>query len=168
MKDHITGKPVQDIGAEANRQAVEKILLEKKGFQASDITVDAPIRLTVAGEPYRSTVDLVVSVDGTRLMAIKCAAGSLGSREREIVSAARLLDSHQIPFAVASDGRDAVVLDTLTGKKIAEGMDAIPSKSHLASYLKTHEPVVFPVKKREREKLVFRTYDVENVNRAGR
>jgi Type I restriction enzyme R protein N terminus (HSDR_N) len=164
INDRITGKSVPDIGAEANRQAMERILTEEKGYLSSDIEVDAPLSFTVAGESYRSSVDLVVSVAGTRAMVIKCAAGSLGSREREIVSAGRLLDTYQIPLAVVSDGVDAVVLDTPTGKKRGEGMVAVPCKGELEEYMKRHERVAYPEKKREREQLVFRTYDMENVN----
>jgi hypothetical protein len=97
-------------------------------------------------------------------MAVKCAAGSLGSREREIVAAARLLDSYQIPIAVVTDGMHAIVLDAVTGKKIGEGMDAIPSKEQAEALLSVSPPLAFPANKREREQLVFRTYDLENVN----
>lgn len=164
ITDYVTGRDVPDVGAEGNRQAVEKLLVTRKGYEKADVEVDVGITFTVAGEAYRSRVDLVVSVDGRRAMVIKCAAGSLGSREREVVAAARLLDACQIPFAAASDGVTAVVLDTFSGKKLGEGIDAIPSKADLGAYLKKNAPVPFPEKKRAREKLVFRTYDVENVN----
>ena len=78
LVDFITGETVPDTGAEANRQVIEQLLVNAKGFDKKDIEVDADIRLTIAGEPYRSQVDLVISVDETRFMTIKCAAGSLG------------------------------------------------------------------------------------------
>ncbi len=166
ITDFVTGREVPNVGAEENRQAVEKLLVKEKGYLKEDIKVDVDIAITVAGEPYRSQVDLVVSADGgqTRFMVIKCAAGSLGSREREIVAAARLLDEYQIPFAVVSDGQTAIVLDTLTGKKTGEGLDAIPSKGEALTQLKSYTPVGFPKERLEREKLIFRTYDIENVN----
>jgi len=97
-------------------------------------------------------------------MAIKCAAGSLGSREREIVAAARLLKDYQIPFAVVSDGQTAIVLDTVSGKKTGEGMAAIPSKEAAGRMLDSCQPISLPADRREREKLIFRTYDSDNVN----
>ncbi|MFH0725850.1 MAG: type I restriction enzyme HsdR N-terminal domain-containing protein [Pseudomonadota bacterium] len=162
--DFITGREVPDVGAEANRQTIEKQLVEEKGYLKADIEVDVDMAITVAGEPYRSQIDLVVTVDGHRIMAVKCAAGSLGSREREILAAARLLDSCQIPLAVVTDGIHAIVLDTVSGKKIGEGMTAIPSKEKARDLLAASTPLAFPEKKREREMLVFRTYDLENVN----
>jgi hypothetical protein len=166
ITDFVTGREVPNVGAEENRQAVEKYLIDKKGYQKEDIQVDFDIAITVAGEPYHSQVDLVVSADGgkTSFMAIKCAAGSLGSREREIVAAARLLDEYQIPWAMVSDGKKAIVLDTVTGKKIGDGLDVIPAKGEALGQLKSYTPLVFPEERREREKLIFRTYDIENVN----
>jgi hypothetical protein len=166
IADFVTGREVPNVGAEENRQAVEKLLVEEKGYLKEDIKVDVDIAITVAGQPYRSQVDLVVSADGgqTRFMAIKCAAGSLGSREREIVAAARLLSEYQIPCAVVSDGKTAIVMDAVSGKKIGDGLDAIPSKQEAIIQLKSYTSPAFPEERREREKLIFRTYDIENVN----
>jgi pyruvate/2-oxoacid:ferredoxin oxidoreductase alpha subunit len=98
-------------------------------------------------------------------MAIKCAAGSLGSREREILAAARIADTYQIPFALVTDGKTAVLLDTLSSKKIGEGLDMIPSKQELSAYAKNAALVPLPAERRRREKLIFRSYDSMNVNR---
>lgn len=164
--DFITGREQPNVGAEENRQAIERFLVNSKGYSKEDIEVDADIGLTIAGEPYRSQVDLVISPDAgkTRFMAVKCAAGSLGSREREIVAAARLLDDYQIPVAVVSDGKTAIVMDTVTGKKMAQGLDAIPSKEEALRQLSSTEFLPLPEKRREREQLIFRTYDSDNVN----
>jgi hypothetical protein len=166
ITDFISGKEIPNVGAEENRQQVAQFLVAEKGFSKEDIEVDVDIEMTVAGETYRSQIDLVVSVDGgsTRFMAIKCAAASLGSREREILAAARLLCENQLPFAVVSDGKTAIVLDTLSGKKLGEGLNAIPSKDEIREKLKTMQLWPFPKEKLEREKLVFRSYDSMNVN----
>ena len=164
--DYVTGKEVPNVGAEENRQQVAKFLVAEKGFSKGDIEVDVDIEMTVAGEIYRSQIDLVVSIDGgsTRFMAIKCAAASLGSREREILAAARLLDENQLPCSVVSDGKTAIVLDTVSGKKLGEGLNAIPSKGEVREKLKILHQRPFPKEKLEREKLIFRSYDSMNVN----
>jgi hypothetical protein len=166
ITDFITGKEIPNVGAEENRQMVARFLVDEKGFSKEDIEVDVDIEMTVAGEPYRSQIDLVVSVDGgaTRFMAIKCAAASLGSREREILAAARLLDENQLPYSVVSDGKTAIVLDTVSGRKLGEGLPAILSKAEAREKLKTLQLRPFPKDKREREKLIFRSYDSMNVN----
>ena len=165
LVDFITGRPVPNIGAEENRQAVERYLVEQKGYDRQDIEVEVPIEMKIAGEIYRSTVDLVVSVGHRRMMAFKCAAGSLGSCEREILAAARLLDRYQIPWAAASDGRAAVVLETISGHRIGESLEAIPAKTALEAQLMSLEFKGLPEERRLREQLIFRTYDRENVNR---
>ena len=166
ITDYLTGREIPNIGAEENRQAVVQFLVEAKGYSKDDITADVNIEIMVAGKLYRSQVDLVVTAGHAkkRIMVFKCAAGSLGSREREIVAAARLLDNYQIPLAVVSDGKTAIVLDTNAGKKIGEGMDAIPAKDAVIKNLDSYRFAAFPSERLEREKLIFRTYDSENVN----
>lgn len=166
ITDFITGKKIPNVGAEDNRQMVERFLVAEKGYSKADIAVDVDIEITVAGETYRSQIDLVVSVDGgiTPFMAIKCAAASLGSREREILAAARLLDENPLPFSVVSDGKTAIVLDTITGRKLGEGLNTIPTREAAREKLKTIKRMPLAKEKLEREKLIFRSYDRMNVN----
>jgi hypothetical protein len=171
IEDFVTGRDVPEIGAESNRQAVERLLVVEKGYTKEDIEVDAEIEFEVGKERYASQVDLVVSVDAgtTCLMAIKCVPGSLGSYERETLAAARLLNPrYQIPFAVVSDGKTAVVLDSTSGKKIGEGLAAIPEKNVARNTLKTMTLIACPTERIERERLIFRTYNCEYVNVARR
>jgi len=162
--DFITGKEIPDVGPEANRQRVERVLVEQKGYAKEDIEVDVPLEIEIGGKDYRSSVDLVVSLDGKRLMAVKCVAGSLGSREREIIAASRLLNKYQIPFSVASDGKSAIVLDTVSGKKMGERLNAIPSKEEIKKSSAATQLEPLPQKRLEKEKLIFRSYDSMNVN----
>jgi hypothetical protein len=168
LMDFVTGRQVPNIGAEENRQAVERYLVERKGYDRQDIEVEVPIEMNIAGEIYRSAVDLVVSVGRRRVMAFKCAAGSLGSCEREILAAARLLDRYQIPWSAASDGRTALVLETVSGRRIGESLEALPAKTALAEQLASLEFKALPAERRLREQLIFRTYDRESVNQARR
>lgn len=166
--DFITGKPVSNVGAEANRQQVERYLVEKKGYRREDVKVDAPIDVEIDGEVYRSSVDLIVQLEGRSIMAVKCAAGSLGSREREVVSAARLFGTSPLPVAVVSDGSNAIVLNAATGKKTGNGLAAIPNRSEAVDLaLAAPLPPVAP-NRLARERLVFRSYDSMNVNVRGR
>lgn len=168
ISDYITGERVPMVGSEENRQLVEKLLVDEKGFKREDVAVDVPISFEVAGEIYRSTVDLVVSVAGRPLMVIKCAAGSLGSREREAVSAARLLAPAPLPLAAVSDGRTATVLDAVSGKILGEGLDAIYARSELVSIYASVSTAPLAAARLEKEKLVFRSYDSMNINVARR
>lgn len=162
--DYITGQPVSDIGVEAIRQAMERYLVVQKGYAKSDIEVDAEIKIEISGDIYKSQLDLLVSAGGWRFMVIKCAAGSLESRQREVLSAARVLDSCQIPLSVVTDGKTTVIYDTVSGKKNAEGLTAIPSRSEAIDKLAAYQPVAVSKERLEKEKIIFRSYDSMNVN----
>jgi hypothetical protein len=162
--DYITGQIVPNIGVEAIRQEMERYIVAQKGYAKSDIEVDAEINIDISGDIYRSQLDLVVSAGGRRFMVIKCAAGSLESRQREVLSAARVLEMTQIPYAVATDGKTAVIYDTVSGKKIAEGLAAIPSQLEALEKLTAYQPADLSKERLEKEKIIFRSYDSMNVN----
>ncbi|MGB9500181.1 MAG: type I restriction enzyme HsdR N-terminal domain-containing protein [Dissulfuribacterales bacterium] len=164
LVDYITGKTLPNIGVEEIRQDIERFLVEKKGYQKSDITVNFDVEIDIAGSIYQSQLDLVVSVDDKRFMVIKCAAGSLESRRREVLSAARIADACQIPYAVASDGKTAVIYDTISGKKTGASLSRIPSRKEATETLSKLKPLEISKKRREKEKLIFRSYDSMNVN----
>ncbi len=168
VTDFVTARRLPDIGAEQNRQTLERHLVENKGYRKADIEVDVPIAVTVKGERYASKVDLVVSVEGRRLMAIKCAAGSLDSREREIVAAARLLEDSPLPWAAVSDGRTAIVWATRTGRKLGQGLGMIAPRDVLARSAPEPDPPPLTARQHQKESLIFRSYDSMNINIARR
>ena len=165
LKDFITGREIPHAGAEANRQALERVLVNEKGYDKPDILVDDPVEITVNGEPYCSVADLALCVGGKRIMVIKCAAGSLFSWEREILAAARLMAAYQIPLCAVSDGKDAVVFDTVSGKQIGEGLAALPSRQEAESFLSKTTLQPLPPARREKTAWIFRSYDSMKVNR---
>jgi len=162
--DFITGKTVPNIGVEEIRQEVERFLVEEKGYKKEDIGVDVDIGIEVNGEQYQSKLDLVISISGKMFMIVKCAAGSLESREREVVSAARIFGPFQIPYAVSSNGNNAVIYNTITGKKEAEGLQRILSRQKALLFLENQKPKKISEKRLEKEKIIFRSYDTMNVN----
>ena len=164
LRDFITGKEIPNIGSEENRQMVERLLVENKGYSKKDIEVDADIALSIEGKPYESKVDLIVSMQTQRVMAFKCAAGSLNSCEREIIAAARLMDDYQIPLAVVSDGTNAIVWDTITGECLGKDIGAIPTKKQLTEKWNHLKFRSLPESRARREALIFRTYDMEYIN----
>ncbi len=165
INDYITGRPVPDTGAEANRQAIERLLVETKGFEKNDIRVDEPIKVRFKGEDYCSTLDLIVFFKQRPVMAFKCVAGAIHSYEREILAGARLVYDIQIPYAVSCDGMDAVILDTLTGRKIGQGLDAVFNKKSIEESFSSLSFTRFPDTKKEREMIVFRSFNMDKINR---
>ena len=166
IKDYLTGKPIPDVGAESHRQAVLRYLVEEKRYRREALWVDAPIHTAIGGRPYHARIDLIVKAAAplTPFMAFKCCAGSLGSREREILAAARIFGEIPIPFSVVTDGQEAIILETLTGKTTARGLSTLPSPQEAARQLARLSLTPYAKDRREREKLIFRTYDQDNVN----
>ena len=163
LTDYITGKTIPDVGAEGSRQRFEKYLVEARGFDKSEVTVDHPITVTFKGEAYHSTVDLVVFCNEKPLMTVRCIAGSLASFEREALAAARLLYDEQVPFSVSTNGEDALIREVVSGKPYGKvsGLDAIPTREEGEAYLSTYRYPPFPSEKKEREMIIFRSYDME-------
>jgi hypothetical protein len=164
IEDFVTGRQTPLIGSEANRQEVEKFLVEKKGYAREEITVDQDLILTVGGEPYRSQIDLLIRVEGRPLMAVKCAAGSLDSRQREIVAVCRIAEARTIPLAVVSDGKKARIMDAVTGERISDRLEDLAARAEAVSLLDRGSEKPLEGEKIEREKRIFRTYDMEDIN----
>lgn len=164
LVDFITGRRAPDIGAESHRQKVERFLVMDRGFDKTDITVDAEIEVVFPEETYRSQLDLVVSVDGRPVMVIKCVAGSLESRQKEVVSAARIFRPGPILHAVVADGETAVIYDVKTGKKIGEGLKEVLDKNAARSAAMHARPIDIPEFRLEKERIIFRSYDAMNIH----
>jgi len=135
------------------------LLLAEKGYLPEDIRKGVQFEVVLGQESVRSGLDLVVLMDGHAAMVIKCAAGSLSSRERHVVAAARVFDSVPAPIAVVMDPMDAVVLDVMSGKAIGEGFGAIPTRDQLRSMISERERKPLAPEKLEREKRVLLAFD---------
>ncbi|MBC2703809.1 type I restriction enzyme HsdR N-terminal domain-containing protein [Desulfobacula sp.] len=164
ITDYITGKAVRNVGPEASRQIFEKFLVDEKGYAKENIKVDEELIVQFKGKDYISAIDLIVYSRKKALMAITCVAGSIGSYEREILAGARLIYDYQIPFAVSTDARDAMILDTLSGKKAGQGLDAIPSKEKALKLIETIEFEPLDKNRKEREMIIYRSFNMEKVN----
>ena len=145
--------------AVAVRHMAERMLLGEKGYAPSDIETKVSFNVTLGKETVTSFVDFLVSSGSRHAMVIKCAAGSLSSRERHVVAAARVLESPPVPIAVVIDPMNAVVLDTATEEVIGEGFDGIPSKQELSGLLAGRESKPLAPEKLEREKRVLLAFD---------
>ena len=164
ITDYITGKAVRNVGPEATRQLFEKFLVEEKGYDKKDIKVDEELIVQFKGEDYVSSIDLIVFCKEKALMAITCVAGSIGSYEREILAGARLIYDYQIPFAVSTDARNAVFMDTLTGKTIGKELDAIPAKKDALKQIESIKYEPFDQNRKEREMIIYRSFNIEKIN----
>lgn len=158
--DFITGRTILDTHDERARQKIARFLVEEKGYSRDDIQVRREILLNVDGNKGAARVDFVIRVNGKAFAIIIFGPGSLVSRERSTVAAARLVENYEVPFAIVTNGKDAEVLETKSGHVIAEGLKAIPSKEEALERIQTLTFEKVPEKKLEKEKRILYTFDV--------
>ncbi|OGW42713.1 MAG: hypothetical protein A2X57_00990 [Nitrospirae bacterium GWD2_57_8] len=148
----------EDLAAEA-RKMVGYLLLEKKGYLEEEVRKDVVFEVKLEQETAYSVVDFLVSIEGRKAMVVKCASGSLDSRERQAVAAARVIAALPVPVAVVADPATAEVIDVLTGKVVGEGFGAIPVRDQLIKTLSSADLKPLPPEKLEREKRILLAFD---------
>lgn len=158
--DFITGQTLVDTIDERARQKIARFLVEEKGYPKSDIVVRQEITLSIDGNTGTSNVDFVIKPAGKAFMIIIFGPGSLASRERSTVAAARLVEGYEVPFAVVTNGQAAEVLETRSGKVIAEGLDNIPSKAEALRKLEIITFEKLSEERLEKERRILYTFDV--------
>lgn len=163
LNDYLTGEELPDTDDERCRQELARILVEEKGYAADEIEPRLVIETVFNKQYVRSVVELTVRLQGRRFMIIRYGPGSLVTRERPAIAAARILNSdYRIPLAVVTNCRDAEMLDTLTGEVLESGMDAIPERKKAVKMLRKTEFFPFPdPAKREREARILNVFDLE-------
>lgn len=163
LNDYLTGEELTDTDDERIRQDLSRLLVEKRGYQRQDLQPRLFIETLFTKNFVRSTIDITVTIEGRQVMIIRYGPGSLVSRERAALAAARVLNSsYRIPLAVVTNGRDALLLDSLTGNILKEGMGSILSKQELLTLLPT---LTFAdpqdQEKQLREKRILNAFDLE-------
>lgn len=162
MTDYVTGREIVDTDDERYRQKLCRFLVEEKGYQKNDLEVGRTIETLFSGNFVVSKIDIVVSINDQRLLIIRYGPGSLVTRERPALAAARVFDpEYIIPVTVVTNGEDSEVLDTVTGKITGRGMGAIPDRQQ--TFALTGAPrLAGPTgERREKELRILNAFDVE-------
>ena len=161
--DYITGETIVDTDDERCRQDLARFLVEEKGYAKSDLEPRLSIETLYSGQFVTSSIDITVREAGKRFMILRFAPGSIVTRERPAIAAARVLEtSYQIPLTVVTNSREAEVLDTYTGKIVRQGMENILDKKEAEALVQSlrFDPLEDETKK-DRERRILNAYDVE-------
>ncbi len=163
LRDYLTGEVLVDTDDERIRQNLSRLMIEEKGYTEDNLLPRLYIETLFGGNFVRSTIELTVAVNGRRFMIVRYGPGSLVSRERSAIAAARVLHpDYQIPLAVVTNGRSAELIDTATGKILGNGLESIPSRIEAEELVST---LTFPPRQNglelEREKRILNAFDVE-------
>ncbi len=163
LRDFLTHESLADTDDERFRQRLARMLVEEKGYAKAEIEPRRVIETLFAGRFVTSRIDFVIKIGARRLLLLRYGPGSLVTRERPALAAARVLDPAQlIPLTVVSNGQDAEVLDSRSGKVIGEGMAAIPDRPALLTRAATLDFTPLPAARREPELRILNTFDFES------
>ncbi len=163
LNDFITGQELTDTDDERFRQDLSKLMVRELGYQKDELEPRRHIETLFSTQFVRSNIELTVNLGGKNFMIIRYAPGSLVTRERSVIAAARVLEKeYQIPLAVVTNGRDAELLDTANCKVLATGMEAIPTRLHAEEMFTDLTFRDAPLgKKREGELRILNAFDVQ-------
>ncbi len=163
LDDYLTGEQLVDTDDERIRQNLSQMMVEEKGFGKEQISPRRYIDTLFSRCFVRSMVEMVVAIADREFLIIRYGPGSLVSRERSAIAAARVLNpAYRIPLAVVTNGKDAELLDTATGKILGYGLDSIPD-CQTAALLLPDLVFLSPQNsdQRERELRILNAFDVE-------
>ena len=111
LSDFITGRTLNDTHDERYRQKIARLLVERKGYLKNDIETRKDLLVEAGDKRAIVKIDFLINLSGRTCMIIKYGPGSLITRRRPALAAARLLAPYQIPVAVVTNGEDAEVLE---------------------------------------------------------
>lgn len=133
LSDYLSSEEIDDTHDERYRQDLARLLVEQKGYGRNEIT--AQKKLLAAADANKAIIrlDFFITISDRVLMIVKYGPGSLVTRQRPALAAARLIAPYQIPRVVVTNGEDADILDGKSGKVLASGLAAIPSRQELIS-----------------------------------
>ena len=163
LADYVTGEPLVDTDDERYRQKLARLLVEERGFAKSELTMRRRIETLFAHQFVASKIDIVVSIGDQRVLVLRYGPGSLVTRERPAIAAARVLEENQIiPLVVVTNGEDAELLDARTGKVLETGLGAIPAREKILSLLPGLDFTPVAPERREPELRILNAFDVES------
>ncbi len=162
IKDFITGKILDDTHDERYRQKLAKLLINSKGYLKREVQPRFELLVKAGDKKAIIRVDYVVEISKRVCMIIKYGPGSLITRHRSVLSAARLVAPYQVPIAVVTNGEDADILDGATGAVIARGLAQIPAKSELTEKVANANFTIISEKRAEMEARVLYCYEVDD------
>lgn len=161
LVDEVTGRVLPDTLDERYRQKLARLLMGERGYSRTDIRTRCILQVKAGNNRAMVKVDLAVTVSDRICMIIKYGPGSLVTRHRPALAAARLLAPYQIPVVVVTNGEDADILEGDTGEVIASGLERIPARSELAARCADFQFTPITEARAEIESRIMFAYEVD-------
>ena len=158
--DYLTGQSVTDTHDERARQEIAKFLVTEKGYEKSEIHPRLQLSLALDGQKGTVPVDFLLKPAGRPLMIILFRPGSLVSRRRIALAAARLIEDRIVPYAAVTNAEDAEILETSSGRVVSSGLQGIFSRSGAMRQLEGMDFAALADNRREKEKRILFAMEV--------
>ena len=158
--EYITGHTVPDTHDERIIQTISRLLVEEKHFSKNEIATREKLTLTVDGKAGTVTVNFVIRIDDLAFAVIMYGPGSIVTRQRPTLAAARLIAPYVVPVSVITNGKDALVMDSVSGQVIGKGLDNIPSRDEAIRKLRDFTPAPVSTERREKEQRILFAMEV--------
>ncbi len=162
LVDFITGRTICDTHDERHRQLVARLLVEHKGYLKKDIEARRELFFNAADKTAMMKIDYTISLLNKICMIVKYGPGSLTTRHRPALAAARLLASHFVPVVVVTNGKDADIIDGASGSILGRGLESIPAKSELIEIAGTSHFDQLSDKQIEMEARILYAFEVDD------
>ncbi len=164
LTDYLTGQTLPDTHDERLIQNISRFLIEDKGFSKKDILSRQKMSLTIDGLTGTITVYFVIRIDQVSFAVIMYGPGSIVTRQRPTLSIARLFGDSVIPFAIITNGKEANLLETKSGKVIGKDLNSIFSKAEALALLKSIDLETLSNERREKEQRILYTMEILTEN----
>ncbi len=141
------------------KTALFQYLVSEKGFSPEEIKFDVPIVVEVGGKRLFTKVDLLLLVEGKPVMCVRCREGSVVSRERGVIAAARLLcPDYVLPVCVQTNGDEFSIIDTISKRVFGKTQQDLPTRQDLKKLLEKRL-IKLPSKRRSIEEKILYFYE---------
>lgn len=139
------------------KRRVVEFLIYNKGYKPEDIEVNKDFYIKLPEVSFILTVDIRIKLCERVFLIIKCAS-SPESWKRYSLALSRVIEDYLIPYAVVTDGETSSMIDTATGRIIAEGLESIPSKEEALNAIEQIIFYSYPSNKLDREKRILHAF----------
>lgn len=133
IEDYLSGQQVEATTYEDIRQAMVRMLVERKGYPGRALKSKVKVAFAIDGRAFSGCLDLVAYSDaGEPLVALLFCAGEVETYIRQTIAGARLHPGQPVRLVVITDTRKALLLQVSDGKLISDaGYQALPTWERL-------------------------------------
>ncbi len=161
LRDCITGEELEDTHDERYRQKLGRLLIGGKAYPLSEVEPRVALRVRVGDKAAIVPIDFRIGPPGRPMMIVKYGPGSITTRHRCAAAAALLVAPYRVPICVVTNGEDADILESRTGKVLARGLGGIPSRSDLLLRLADWVPEPVTARQQEMASRILYAYEVD-------